>query len=131
MPLVNAEQLSLSYDANGNLVTGDGKYRVYNGLNQLWKIYNGTDSTGTLLEEFKYHPTEERVLIKKTYYLNGSLQSTTTYVSKDFVQVVNSSGTFNYTYIYANNELVAQINPNGSKYFMHKRPEGRCGCGDR
>jgi len=26
---------------NSNLITGDGKYRVYNSLNQLSKIYNG------------------------------------------------------------------------------------------
>ena len=30
--------LNLVYDANGNLVTGDGKYRVYNSFNQLAEI---------------------------------------------------------------------------------------------
>jgi hypothetical protein len=35
LPLCLASELHLIYDANGNLVTGDGKYRVYNGFNQL------------------------------------------------------------------------------------------------
>lgn len=53
-------RLNLMYDANGNLVTGDGKYREYNSLNQLWKIYNGSDNT-TLLQEYEYRPLEERI----------------------------------------------------------------------
>jgi len=45
-------EMSLIYDANGNLVTGDGKYRVYNSLNQLVQLYNGTDTSGILLQEY-------------------------------------------------------------------------------
>jgi hypothetical protein len=60
----------------GGLTTKDDKYRVYNGLNQLSKVYNGTDTTGTLLESYIYHPTEERILAKKQYSLCLSETST-------------------------------------------------------
>ena len=38
MPAVFATELNLVYDANGNLLYGDGKYREYNSLNQLVRI---------------------------------------------------------------------------------------------
>jgi len=119
---VCAVELRLVYDANGNLVTGDGKYRVYNSLNQLSRIYNGTSASDPLLEEYTYHPLEERVLMKKSYS-GGSLQETTVYISKTFVQVSNSSGTFNYTYIYHEGQLIAQ-SVNGVKLFIHGNHEG-------
>jgi len=122
LPLVHAAELRLTYDANGNLVTGDGKYRVYNSLNQLSKIYNGTSTSDPLLEEYTYHPLEERILMKKIYS-GGSLQETTVYISRTFVQVINSSGTYNYTYIYHEGQLVAQ-SVNGVKLFIHGNHEG-------
>ena len=72
LPVCFADSLSLTYDDNGNLVTGDGVYRVYNSLNQLWKVYNNTDTT-TILQEYVYHPTEERILIKKHKKLNKNI----------------------------------------------------------
>ena len=92
----SAETLALQYDSNGNLVTGDGKFRVYNDLNQLDKVYNGSSET-TLLEEFTYHPTEERILTKKTYNASGTLIETVIYVDENFVRVVNLSGTYDFT----------------------------------
>jgi len=117
MPFTFAAEMSLTYDANGNLVTGDGKYRTYNSLNQLWKIYNGTNSSGVLLEEYTYHPIEERVAIKKVYNSTGSVVETTYYFSKEFVRVINTSGTFNFTYVYQDGLLVAQ-DVNGVKTFF-------------
>jgi len=118
MPFCFAQEMVLSYDANGNLVTGDGKYRVYNSLNQLYRVYNGSGTNGTLLYEFKYHPLEERVLVKKTYNSSGSLVETVYYWSQNFITVVNASGSYNYTYVYHNGDLVAQQNPDGSKLFV-------------
>jgi len=46
-----AQELNLIYDKNGNLVSGDGYFREYNGFNQLIKIRNGT-SSGIVLEEY-------------------------------------------------------------------------------
>jgi len=116
LPLVHAAELRLSYDANGNLVTGDGKYRVYNSLNQLSRVYNGTSTSDPLLEEYTYHLLEERILMKKVYS-GGMLQETTVYISRTFVQVINSSGTYNYTYMYHEGRLVTQ-SVNGVKLFI-------------
>jgi hypothetical protein len=58
LPICFAQEINLVYDKNGNLLYGDGKYRVYNSLNQLWKVYNNSN-TSVLLETFDYHPVEE------------------------------------------------------------------------
>jgi RHS repeat-associated protein len=118
MPFCFAQEMSLSYDSNGNLMTGDGKFRVYNSLNQLYRVYNGSNSSGTLLYEFKYHPLEERVFVKKSYNSSGNLVETVYYWSQNFITVVNVSGSYNFTYVYHNGELVAQQNPDGTKLFV-------------
>lgn len=79
---------------------------------------NGSDSSGVLLQEFTYHPLEERVLVKKTYNSTGAVAETVIYVSDTFVKVINSSGTFDYHYVWHEGQLVAQVNPDGSKYFI-------------
>ncbi len=123
LPVVHAGTLNLQYDANGNLITGDGKYRVYNGFNQLAEIRNGSAVSGTLLEDYIYHPVEERILIKKVYEA-GVVKDTVYYVDENFVRVVNSSGSYDYTYVKHEGQLVAQLNPDGTKYFVHGDHEG-------
>ncbi len=120
LPVCFAAELNLVYDANGNLLSGDGYVRTYNSLNQLAEIRN---STGSLLEEFSYHPVEERILVKKTY-TNLVLSETVYYVDENFVRVINSSGTYDYTYVKHEGQLVAQLNPDGSKYYVHGDHEG-------
>jgi len=122
MPFCFASEMALTYDANGNLVTGDGFYRTYNSLNQLWKVYNGTN-TSILLEEFTYHPVEERVFIKEVYNSTGSIIETTYYINQNYVQVINLSGTFNFTYYYVQGTLVAQ-DMNGIKSFFANDQKG-------
>jgi RHS repeat-associated protein len=121
-PLVFAETLNLVYDANGNLITGDGVFRVYNSLNQLWKVYNGSSTSGGLLLQYVYHPVEERVYYKTRYFSGGN--ETTIYVSENFVRVVNSSGNFDYTYVFHEGQQVAQLLPNRQKQFIHGNNEG-------
>ena len=87
LPVTFAVELRLTYDANGNLLTGDGKFRVYNSLNQLAAVYNGSNATGTKLETYIYHPTEERILKKTAYNGDGSVKETTYYISPTFVHV--------------------------------------------
>jgi RHS repeat-associated protein len=122
MPVCFAQEVNLVMDANGNLVTGDGKFRVYNSLNQLSKVYNGSTTT-LLLEEYVYHPVEERVLIKKVYNNNSAWKETVYYIDDNFVRVVNSSGSYDFTYVYHEGQLVAQ-SQNGNKLYIHGNHEG-------
>jgi len=117
MPICFATELRLTYDSNGNLITGDGKYRVYNSLNQLWRTYQGNSSSGTLLEELTYHPIEERVLMKKVYD-SGSLKKTVYYLDDNYVREINSTGTVSdFTYVYHEGSLVAQQIPGSIKQY--------------
>lgn len=118
LPFTSAEALSLVYDANGNLVSGDGLYREYNSLNQLSAVYNGSSASDPLLQTFIHHPVEERVLLKKTYNSTGDVIESVYYWSKSFVTVENETGMFNYTYVFHNGQRVAQ-ELNGVKYFTH------------
>lgn len=113
----SAEQLNLVHDANGNTISGDGFYREYNEFNQLVRIRNGTASS-PILEEYVYHPTEERVLIKDTFR-NGAVFETVYYINDEFVRVVNSSGTYDTVYVHMDGQLVAQKNADGTKNFIH------------
>jgi len=118
-----AVETQLTYDANGNFVTGDGYYRYYNSFNQLSKIYLGNNMSGVLLEDLTYDPVEERVFMKKTYNTSGVLIETVYYIDESYVQVINLSGTYNYTYVYANGELLAQ-DLNGVKTFFATDADG-------
>jgi len=124
IPVCHAAEINLQYDANGNLVSGDGRYRVYNGLNQLWKVYNGSSESDPILEEYVYHPVEERVLMKKVYNTSdGSVLETVYYFSEENVRVVNSSGTYDYRYVYHAGQLVAQ-EVNGVRNYISGNHEG-------
>lgn len=117
---VMATTQNLVWDANGNLITGDGKYRIFNGLNQLTHIFNGTSANDPLLETYKYHPVEERIWVKKVYNVSDSSDSleTVIYINQNSVRVINDSGTFDFTYVYHNGQLVAQ-NVSGITHYTH------------
>lgn len=119
LPVIFAQELNLQYDAIGNLVTGDGLYREYDGFNHLIRIRQGNTSSGNITEEFIWHPTEERVFIKKVYYNNGTLKDKIKYLNKNTVKIVNSSGTFYENYIYQEDTLVAQVTAGGQKQAVH------------
>jgi len=38
---------------------------------------------------------------------------------KEYMRIVNTSGIFDYTYVYHEEQLVARINPDGSKWYYH------------
>ncbi|MBI2128489.1 MAG: hypothetical protein HYU00_05595, partial [Nitrosarchaeum sp.] len=46
------------------------------------------------------------------------------YPNENFVQIVNSSGTFTEKYVYQNGQLVAQINTDGQKQAIHSDNKG-------
>ena len=116
--IVVADQLNLIHDKNGNLVSGDGLYREYNEFNQFVRIRNGSTGASPVLEEYVYHPTQERVLIKDRFK-DGAVVESVYYLNDEFVRVVNASGTYDTVYIKVDGQLVAQKNPDGSKNFVH------------
>src|SRR3989338_6134510 len=118
LPVSHAAQLELTYDPNGNLVSGGGYYREYNSLNQLWKIYLN-NASGVLLEEFTYDPLEERVLIKNVSLSNGTWKETVFYIFNNYIEVVNDSGAFSFTYVYHEGQLIGELKPDGTKIFYH------------
>ncbi len=89
---ISATQYNLIYDGNGNLVTGDGKYREYNNFNQLLRIRNGSDSSGQVLEEYIYHPTEDRILVKYVYNNTNNVRQSFLYVNDNFVRSYEMRG---------------------------------------
>src|SRR3989344_1266731 len=82
MPVVFATELNLVYDANGNLLYGDGKYREYNSLNQLVRIRSSDNST--ILEEYVHDPVAERILMKRVYNSSNQVAETVYYVDENF-----------------------------------------------
>src|SRR3989344_3099931 len=131
LPIALAVELNLTYDNNGNLINGDGKYRTYNEFNQLIRIQQN-NSNGTILEEYVYHPIEERVLAKKIYDSTGNIKETVIYANENLVRssVYPTANTINTTdkiYIKDESGLVAEFNPNQSKFFYHNDHLGSTG----
>ncbi len=52
--------LTYVYDANGNLISGDGKYYEYNDANQLVRVKHG-DQSGPVIAEYFYDYTGQRI----------------------------------------------------------------------
>lgn len=67
---IQKKEINYVTDANGNLITGDSFYREYNELNQLIRVRQGNLSSSPVLEEFIWHPIEERILVKDVFYNN-------------------------------------------------------------
>ncbi|MBR9703782.1 hypothetical protein GOV12_00080 [Candidatus Pacearchaeota archaeon] len=110
--------MNFTYDGNGNLITGDGKFREYNEFNQLIGVYEGNDSSGDLLEEYIWHPTEDRILLKKVHLdeMDGP-EETIVYVNDNFVRRYDLEGIreINDTYYIKNGgQLLAEIEYNGT-----------------
>jgi RHS repeat-associated protein len=98
----------------GNLVSGDGFYREYNALNQLVLVRNGSGSAA-VLEQYSYDPEGMRVRV----WRNDSAQTTIYTPFRELMQIRNTSGVFDYTYIYDGSTLVARVNPDGTKWYYH------------
>jgi RHS repeat-associated protein len=124
LPVCFANEIKITYDANGNVVSDGQFYREYNGANQLYRIRNGTTASSPIYQEYTYDPIEERVVLKKTYTMAGAVKETVIYFSQDYVRVINSSGTFDFEYAYLDGQMIAQINPGGTKLFMETDQKG-------
>lgn len=73
-----------------------------------------------------WHPTEERILIKDIFE-SGVLDQTIIYVSDEFIRIENASGNFTEKYVFQDGILVAQVNTNGQKEFVHNDHLGSVG----
>ncbi len=116
---VFALEIHLTYDENGNLITGDGKYREYDEFNRLVRVRAGFNNVSRILEEYVYHPTEDRILAKKVYDFNQNLIETIVYVNDNLVRKINSTGTFDTVYVKDGQGIVAELQPNGKKIYYH------------
>ena len=105
---------NLIYDANGNLISGFGFNYSYDTFNKLANVTVST--TGELVAKYVYDQSGERV--KKVEFADGT-NVTTYYVGDNFVQTVNSTGTYNETYYYSSGALVARKNNDGQLYFLY------------
>lgn len=119
LPMVLAEEYSLLYDANGNLVYDQETdiYREYNELNQLIRT-RINNASGTILQEYTWDPIEERIFIKDEFYNNGSLKLSTYYFGDDYIVIQNSSGTYNRTNIYQDGVLVGYEDFDSKKRYV-------------
>lgn len=107
----------LTYDANGNLIQGKDNYYEYNSLNQLIRVRNGS-AEGSTIEEYAYDENGERIY--KIEYFGDGTNQTTFYWDEDYIEVVNSSGTFSFTYYHdTDGNLLGRKDPDGKKYYYH------------
>lgn len=123
LPVAFAEEFDRIYDVNGNLISDGKYYSEYNGLNQLVKVRLGNTSDSPLAETYLWHPIEERIVIKRVFY-NGVYNYTVYYPNKEYVRIVNSSGTFDEVYVRDGENILAQVDTDGNKIAVHNDHEG-------
>ncbi len=113
--LITIYKSSIQYDANGNRISGFGLYFEYNNFNQLVRIRQN-NATGAIIEEYTYDHTGNRI---QKY--EPQRNQTTYYWDKNFIQIVNSSGTFDTIYYYDEKDLVArkELSNNNKTFYYH------------
>lgn len=105
--------VSQKQTGGGNLVAGDGFYREYDALNQLVWIRNGTSAASPVLASYTYDPYGNRIKTE----LNDTARTKIYTPFPELMRIVNSTGAYDYTYVYENGALVARVNPDGKKYY--------------
>ncbi len=112
-PFSFAATINFKYDSSGNLVE-DGNYKYsYDGFNQLEAI---KDLKGNTLEEYSYDSEGNRIM--KVEF--GPPIQTTYYLHENLVRVVNSSGTYDFQYVYDDSgTLVGQVDSAGNFLYYH------------
>ena len=103
----------LSYDEIGNLQQSFDQYLEYNEFNRLIRVREN-DQNGQILEEYTYDQEGNRL----TKY-EALINQTTYYVSKDFIEVHNSTGKSLSVYYHDELTLIGREDPSGDKSFYH------------
>lgn len=109
--------ITYTYDANGNMTSDGTKCYEYNEANQQKKVKNCSNSQ--TIAEYVYDYQGNR-LVKKTYS-NGTLQKTTFSPNDGYetVKLASNSAIQNTSYYFANDQLIAKKNPDGTKNYYH------------
>src|SRR3989344_5127234 len=110
---VETTQYDVTYDTNGNLAQGPSIYQEYDELNRLVRVRDGS-STGQLIESYTYDDGTQR--LTKTNHL---LNETTYYISDEFIEVRNETGTYLTVYAYDGNTLLGRKDADNKLYFYH------------
>jgi RHS repeat-associated protein len=85
-------------------------------MNKLVRIYNGSNSSGILLEEQIHDTDGEKVILRKIYNSTGSVIERQYYPSENSVYIKNLTAQVNITRVYHNGNLIAE-NTNGVTLF--------------
>lgn len=106
----------IAYDANGNMTNEGIKCFTYNDANKLTRVSRCANNQ--TIAEYVYDYNGQR-LIKKNFS-DGTLNNTVISWSKSFeTKAVVGGATETINYYFANNELLAKKNNDGSKVFFH------------
>lgn len=115
----NAETIfaakTYTYDPNGNMTSDGTNCYSYNEANQLSRVNNCTNNQ--LIAEYLYDASGNRII--KKVYINGVL-SKTVYSPNDSYETdkdASTGTTQNTTYYFADNQLLAKKNPDGTKEY--------------
>ena len=111
LPVSSHTTIQYTYDQNGNLISGDGKYYEYNDANKLIRV-RYQDSSGPVIAEYVYDHSGQR--IKK---IEDGI--TTYYVGKHFEKQVGTGNAKETKYYFANNARIAKKDQDGSLSFYH------------
>jgi len=79
------------------------------------KNTDSSTSTGTIVEEYSYDPFGQRIKIAR----NDTANTTIYTPFKELMRIKNSTGIYDFTYVYQDGILVARVNPDGSKFYYH------------
>lgn len=114
IPLANAEEIELKYDANGNLVQDSNFYYEYDSLNQLKQI---KDKSGRIIAKYTYDYNGNRVL-KELFNARGK-SKTVYYPNENFVKEVDeqSRKVNDLVYYYDDSDLIAKKENNKFSYY--------------